>query len=204
MLTQPTPGARARHPARARRPLPDPHPRRETALRRHRAPDRPGHLGGGLAGLFAQGTAALSRRCFARTRSNGRTWRSSKGSSSPREARSTCPWWPTGGTGVAGRRARRPTDTPAITHYEVIEQFGGTAAQLDCRLETGRTHQIRIHLAEVGHPVVGEPVYRSRTAPPVSRAVPAPGAPRPGPGFVHPMTGQALRSRPPCPTIWPT
>lgn len=46
----------------------------------------------------------------------------------------------------------------AVTHVRVLEQLGG-AALVACRLETGRTHQIRIHLAEAGHPLVGEDVY---------------------------------------------
>jgi 23S rRNA pseudouridine1911/1915/1917 synthase len=87
----------------------------------------------------------------------------------------------------------------AITHYQVIEPFGGMAAQLVCRLETGRTHQIRIHLAEVGHPVVGEPVYRSRTAPPFPVSFPRQALHAHALGFVHPITGQGLRMEAPLP-----
>jgi 23S rRNA pseudouridine1911/1915/1917 synthase len=47
----------------------------------------------------------------------------------------------------------------ARTHYRVIERFAA-AALVECRLETGRTHQIRVHLQYIGHPVVGDPVYR--------------------------------------------
>lgn len=47
---------------------------------------------------------------------------------------------------------------PAITHYEVIEAFG-VASLLEVKLETGRTHQIRVHLAAVRHPCVGDPMY---------------------------------------------
>jgi 23S rRNA pseudouridine1911/1915/1917 synthase len=52
------------------------------------------------------------------------------------------------------------TDTPrdAVTHFEVVEQRGGDAL-LQVRLETGRTHQIRVHLAAIGLPVIGDPVY---------------------------------------------
>lgn len=47
---------------------------------------------------------------------------------------------------------------PAVTHYEVIERFGDFT-HVRCRLETGRTHQIRVHMAYLGHPVAGDDVY---------------------------------------------
>jgi 23S rRNA pseudouridine1911/1915/1917 synthase len=47
----------------------------------------------------------------------------------------------------------------AVTHVEALEVLAGGATLVACRLETGRTHQIRIHLAEAGHPLVGEAVY---------------------------------------------
>ncbi|PBB88527.1 RluA family pseudouridine synthase [Mesorhizobium sp. WSM3876] len=53
----------------------------------------------------------------------------------------------------------------AITHFTVVERFGEqqktftTASLVECRLETGRTHQIRVHMAHIGHPVVGDPDY---------------------------------------------
>ena len=46
----------------------------------------------------------------------------------------------------------------AVTHYEVIARYNGYT-HLRCRLETGRTHQIRVHMAYIGHPVLGDPVY---------------------------------------------
>ncbi len=46
----------------------------------------------------------------------------------------------------------------AVTHYKVIERYDGYTF-IECRLETGRTHQIRVHMASKGHPVIGDPVY---------------------------------------------
>lgn len=48
---------------------------------------------------------------------------------------------------------------PAVTHYKVLKAVGTRASLLECRLETGRTHQIRVHLSSLGHAVVGDPVY---------------------------------------------
>lgn len=58
---------------------------------------------------------------------------------------------------------------PARTHYKVIETFGMSAALVECRLETGRTHQVRVHMAHIGHPLIGDPVYgRPRSIPGLS------------------------------------
>jgi 23S rRNA pseudouridine1911/1915/1917 synthase len=58
-------------------------------------------------------------------------------------------------------RVSLDTDTPreAITHFEVVELLGGGHALLAVKLETGRTHQIRVHLAAIDLPVVGDPLY---------------------------------------------
>jgi 23S rRNA pseudouridine1911/1915/1917 synthase len=50
---------------------------------------------------------------------------------------------------------------PAVTHYRVRERFPAHTL-LECDLETGRTHQIRVHLASIGHPIEGDPVYAGR------------------------------------------
>jgi 23S rRNA pseudouridine1911/1915/1917 synthase len=82
----------------------------------------------------------------------------------------------------------------AITHVKVVEELGRFAA-VECRLETGRTHQVRIHLGESGMPLCGERVY---DRPPNGRPVPdGSGAKRPllhaaRLGFRHPETGEAV------------
>ena len=77
---------------------------------------------------------------------------------------------------------------PAVTHWRVLERFPGYT-HLECKLETGRTHQIRVHMASIGHPILGDTVY---------------GQKKPVPGlqgqclharrlrFVHPGTGEEI------------
>ena len=81
----------------------------------------------------------------------------------------------------------------AVTHYQVLTQFA-RHAHIRCRLETGRTHQIRVHMRYIGHPIYGDDVY---------------GTPVPGLegqclhakkiGFVHPITGAYLEFDSPLP-----
>ena len=85
---------------------------------------------------------------------------------------------------VAGGRS-------AVTHWSVLERFPGYT-YVECRLETGRTHQIRVHMAHIGHPILGDTVY---------------GAKKPVPGlqgqclhavglrFIHPRTGEPVELR---------
>ena len=58
-----------------------------------------------------------------------------------------------------------PGGRPAVTHWEVLERFPG-CTHIRCRLETGRTHQIRVHMAHIGHPLLGDTVYGARRAVP--------------------------------------
>ena len=51
-----------------------------------------------------------------------------------------------------------PDGKPAVTHWRVLERFAGYTL-VECRLETGRTHQIRVHMAAIGHPILGDVVY---------------------------------------------
>jgi 23S rRNA pseudouridine1911/1915/1917 synthase len=88
----------------------------------------------------------------------------------------------------------------AITHYRVIESFGTVATLIACWLETGRTHQIRIHMAEMGHPVLGDPVYRPREQPSCKAKFHRQALHAQTLGFVHPITGRDVRVESPLPS----
>lgn len=53
---------------------------------------------------------------------------------------------------------KAPNGRDAVTHYKVLERFGNFT-YIECQLETGRTHQIRVHMASIGHPILGDEVY---------------------------------------------
>lgn len=78
---------------------------------------------------------------------------------------------------------------PAVTHYQVLERFGSYTL-IECVLETGRTHQIRVHMSSIGHPLVGDEVYGPAKCPFPSlqgqclHAMVL--------GFVHPRTGEYM------------
>ena len=89
----------------------------------------------------------------------------------------------------------RKNGREAVTHWSVLARYPGYT-HVECRLETGRTHQIRVHLASIGHPLLGDTVYGSK---------------KPWPGlagqclharrlrFVHPSTGEPLELECPLP-----
>ena len=88
------------------------------------------------------------------------------------------------------------TGKEAITHWQVEARFGRppVAALLDCRLETGRTHQIRVHLASLGHGLVGDPLYGrpQKGAPQVALNFPRQALHAWLLGFRHPVTREPL------------
>ena len=113
-------------------------------------------------------------------------------------------------------KGKRQDARRAVTHYKVLDVYGkkraklsgdGLASMIECRLETGRTHQIRAHLSSIGHPLIGDPVYGRGPG----LAGLKPGEPETDEaiavvrkfrrqtlharvlGFVHPVTGEALR-----------
>jgi 23S rRNA pseudouridine1911/1915/1917 synthase len=103
------------------------------------------------------------------------------------------------GDGLRGSARGTPPNgaREAITHVESMERLAG-ATLITCRLETGRTHQIRIHLSEAGHPLLGERVYIRHFAGPTLEA------PRlllhaAELGFEHPATGRPMRWSMPAP-----
>ena len=112
-------------------------------------------------------------------------------------------------------RADTPDAREAITHFTVIRHLDGTgdgrtnASLVECRLETGRTHQIRVHMAHAGHPLIGDRDYGQHFATKANTlAEPARSAVRAFPrqalhaavlGFAHPVTGEDLRFEAPLP-----
>ena len=88
---------------------------------------------------------------------------------------------------------------PAHTDWEIIESFGDLGSLLRCRIHTGRTHQIRVHLSSLGHPVVGDETYGFK---PARSKVPSP--PRvllhaEKLSFIHPASGESMTVEAPVP-----
>ena len=111
--------------------------------------------------------------------------------------------------------AVRPGGRSALTHWQVLERYPGPllkgkagkplASLIACRLETGRTHQIRVHLAHIGHPLLGDAVYgagfktKAAQLPPSARQALADLARQALHAYLltvqHPKTGQKLEFR---------
>jgi len=98
---------------------------------------------------------------------------------------------------------------PAVTHYETVRALGLGASLIACTLETGRTHQIRVHLAHIGHPLIGDALYaratpaRRKALPETARAA-AEAFPRQALhagrlSFTHPASGEAVSFEAPLP-----
>ena len=85
---------------------------------------------------------------------------------------------------------------PAVTHYTVLERFGNYTL-IECKLETGRTHQIRVHMASIGHPLLGDEVYATGRKSPYKLQGQTLHAKILG--FVHPSTGEYVEVDAPLP-----
>ncbi|MCE8038785.1 23S rRNA pseudouridine(1911/1915/1917) synthase RluD [Halomonas sp. MCCC 1A11062] len=105
------------------------------------------------------------------------------------------------------RQAVHPSGKPAVTHYRVVERFR-THTHVRCRLETGRTHQIRVHLAHRRFPLVGDPVYGGRLKLPAAaseglktllREFPRQALHARKLAFLHPASGETVEFRAPLP-----
>jgi 23S rRNA pseudouridine1911/1915/1917 synthase len=121
---------------------------------------------------------------------------------------------------ISGNIGRSPTNRkkmavvaasrgkPAMTRYRIEQVFGDHATLIECRLLTGRTHQIRVHLAHRNHPLIGDPVYGSRARRAAGALSPAGAAIAAFPrqalharllGFIHPATAEKLSFESPLP-----
>jgi 23S rRNA pseudouridine1911/1915/1917 synthase len=88
---------------------------------------------------------------------------------------------------------------PARTHYRIVERFS-SCTLIECSLETGRTHQIRVHLEHIGHPLVGDPVYgRSANRVPRGPAFDRQFLHARKLGLVHPVSGKSMLWKSPLP-----
>ncbi len=91
---------------------------------------------------------------------------------------------------------------PAITHWRICEYYRGSSMVV-CRLETGRTHQIRVHMSYLGHPILGDPVYGGETGEAFEsnhKLISGQCLHAARLEFVHPRTGEPMSFTAPCPT----
>ena len=109
---------------------------------------------------------------------------------------------------ITGNIGRHPADRkkmaivktggkPAVTHVKLLQNLAKGYAYIECELETGRTHQIRVHMASIGHPILGDPLYGPKKQPVVGlqgqmlHAMVI--------GFIHPVSGEYLEVTAPLP-----
>ena len=90
---------------------------------------------------------------------------------------------------------RAPHGRSAVTHYTVLERFGDYT-YIECELETGRTHQIRVHMASIGHPIVGDAVYGTAKCPFKLQGQTLHAKVL---GIIHPVTGEYMEFDAPLP-----
>ncbi len=88
---------------------------------------------------------------------------------------------------------------PAVTHYRVLERFGKVATLVECQLETGRTHQIRVHMSHLGHPLLGDPMYGNGKGLEFLGLAERQLLHAAELGFVHPSSNQEMRFESPLP-----
>ncbi len=107
---------------------------------------------------------------------------------------------------IEGNIGRSPSDRkrmalvshggrPAVTHYRTLKSYK-TISVVECRLETGRTHQIRVHMAHIGHPLVGDPAYGlkrlPKDAPALAKSLPRQALHATQVTFLHPLTNREM------------
>ena len=93
-----------------------------------------------------------------------------------------------------------PNGKPAVTHYRVLERFNSHTF-MEFELETGRTHQIRVHMASIGHPLLGDSIYGNGKSPWKLQGQTLHAAVI---GFIHPSTGNYVEVEAPLPEYFET
>lgn len=87
----------------------------------------------------------------------------------------------------------------AVTHYQVLENLGSRYAHIECTLETGRTHQIRVHMTSIGHPLLGDELYSNQKS---NFSLEGQALHARVLGFIHPSTGEYMEFEAPLPAYY--